>query len=57
MSKDLTSNWFIEPCWRKPALRPNHADMSRAAFFGLFGIWGAVNCGMLCLTILVRVFG
>jgi hypothetical protein len=57
MSKGLASNWFIEPCWRKPALRPNHADMSRAAFFGLFGIWGAVNCGMLCLTILVRAFG
>jgi hypothetical protein len=57
MSKGLASNWFIEPCWRKPSLRPNHADMSRAAFFGLVAIWSGLVCGMLSVVILVRVFG
>jgi len=57
MSKGLASNWFIEPCGRKPALRPNRADMSPAAFFGLLGIWSGLVCGMLCVAILVRVFG
>ena len=57
MWKGLTSDWSIEPCWRKPALRPNRAEMSPAAFVGLVGIWSGMLLSMLCVAILVRVFG
>jgi hypothetical protein len=57
MRKGLASDRFIEPCWRKPSLRPNRADMSPATFFGLVGTWSAVPCSMLCVAILLHVFG
>jgi hypothetical protein len=56
MWKDLTSNWFVEPCWRVPALRPNRAEMSRAAFFGLVGVWSGAVSSILCVVILIRLF-
>jgi hypothetical protein len=57
MWKVLASDWFIEPCWRKPALRPNRAEMSPAAFFGLVGIWSGTLSAVLCVAILCRFFG
>lgn len=57
MSKGSESSWFVEPCWRKPALRPNGADMSPATFFGLVAIWCGMPCSMLLVAILFGVFG
>jgi hypothetical protein len=57
MWKDLASDWFIEPCWRVPALRPNRGEMSRAAFFGLIGIWSGALSSILCVVILIRLSG
>jgi hypothetical protein len=57
MWKGLASNWFIEPCWRKPVLRSNRADMARAAFLCLVGTWSSAVSSLLLAMILVRVFG
>jgi hypothetical protein len=57
MWKGLASDWFIEPCWRVPALRPNRAEMSRVAFFGLVVVWSGALSSILCVAILIRLFG
>jgi hypothetical protein len=56
MWKGLASDWFIEPYWRKPSLRPNRAEMSPAAFLGLVVIWGGAVSAILCVATLARVF-
>ena len=56
MQNHFRSSWFIAPAWRVPALRPNRAEMSPAAFLGLVAIWGGAVSGMLCVAILLRVF-
>ena len=35
MRTRLASEFFVDPYWRTAALRPNRAEMSRAAFVGL----------------------
>jgi hypothetical protein len=57
MWKGLASDWFIEPCWRVPALRPNRAEMSRVAFFGLVVVWSGALSSILSVAILIRLFG
>ncbi len=57
MWKGLASDWFLEPLWRVPALRPNRADMSRIAFFGLIAAWSGAVGGMFCLATVARLFG
>jgi hypothetical protein len=57
MWKGLVSDRFIDPHWRVPALRPNRAEMSRAAFLGLIVVWSGAVTSMLCVAIVVRLFG
>jgi hypothetical protein len=57
MWKALVSDRFIDPHWRVPALRPNRAEMSRAAFLGLIVVWSGAVTSMLCVAIVVRLFG
>jgi hypothetical protein len=56
MRNHFRSSWFIEPAWRVPALRPNRAEMSPAAFLALVALWGGAVSGMLCVAILLRIF-
>jgi hypothetical protein len=53
----FSSTCFIDPAFRKPSLRPNHAEMSPAAFIGLVAAWSGVLIGMLLIVILLRVTG
>jgi hypothetical protein len=56
MWKRVSPEWFLEPCWRVPALRPNRAEMSRAAFLCLVGTWSGAVSSLLLVMILIRVF-
>lgn len=53
----FSSNWFVDPAFRKPGLRPNNAEMSPAAFVVLVAAWSAVLTGMLLIAIVLRVVG
>jgi hypothetical protein len=57
MRTRFASEFFVDPCWRPPALRPNRAEMSRAAFIGLVVGWSCFVSGLLLISILVRLFG
>jgi hypothetical protein len=57
MRTRLASEFFVDPCWRTPALRPNRAEMSRAAFIGLVAGWSGCLSGMLFILVFVRLFG
>ena len=57
MRTHFASQIFVEPCWRTPALRPNRAEMSRAAFVGLVAGWSGFLSGMLFILVFVRLFG
>jgi hypothetical protein len=48
------SQFFVDPYWRVPALRPNRAEMSRAAFVGLVAGWSGCVGGMLFILVLLR---
>lgn len=52
-----TRGWFVEPVFRAPALRPNRAEMSPAAFIGLVAAWSSMVGGLLCAAIVARMFG
>jgi hypothetical protein len=55
MWKRVPSEWFVEPCWRVPALRPSHVEMSRGGFLCLVGTWSGAVISLLLLVILARV--
>jgi hypothetical protein len=57
MRTHLESQFFVDPCWRTPALRPNRAEMFPAAFVGLVAGWSGFLSGMLFILIFVRLFG
>ena len=57
MRTRLASEFFVDPCWRTPALRPNRAEMSRAAFIGLVAGWSGCLSGILFILVFVRLFG
>jgi hypothetical protein len=57
MRAHFTFQSFVDPCWRKPALRPNRAEMSPAAFVGLVAGWSGCVSGMLFISLLVRLLG
>jgi len=57
MRTRLASEFFVDPCWRTPALRPNRAEMSRSAFVGLVAGWSGFLSGMLFILVFVRLFG
>jgi len=53
----LASDCFVEPGWRAPMLRPNRAEMSRAAFLALSISWCGALGGVLVAAIVVRLVG
>jgi hypothetical protein len=55
MRTRLASEFFVDPCWRTPALRPNRAEMSRAAFVGLVAGWSCFLSGMLFILLFIRL--
>jgi hypothetical protein len=56
MRKLFASDCFVDPAWRTPALRPNRADMSAAAFVRLVASWSGAVSGLLLVMILLRQF-
>lgn len=56
MRTRLASEFFVDPYWRTAALRPNRAEMSRAAFVGLVAGWSGFLSGMLFILVFVRPF-
>jgi hypothetical protein len=56
MRTRLASEFFVDPCWRTPALRPNRAEMSGAVFVGLVAGWSGFLTGMLFILVSVRLF-
>lgn len=57
MRTHFLSTFFVDPSWRVPALRPNRAEMSPAAFVGLVAGWSGCVSGMLFVSVLVRMVG
>ena len=57
MRTHFASRFFVDPSWRAPALRPNRAEMSRAAYVGLVAGWSGFSSGMLFILVFVRLFG
>lgn len=57
MRTHFASQFFVDPCWRAPAQRPNRAEMSRVAFVGLLAGWSGFLIGMLFVLVFVRLFG
>ena len=53
----LAPDCFVEPCCRTPMLRPNRAEMSRAAFLALATSWCGALGGVLVAAIVVRLVG
>jgi hypothetical protein len=51
----LASDCFVEPDYRVPSLRPNRAEMSRAAFLGLVTSWCGALGAVLLAAIIVRL--
>jgi hypothetical protein len=57
MRTHLACRFFVDSCWRAPAQRPNHAEMSRVVFVGLVAGWSGFLIGMLFVLVFVRLFG
>ena len=53
----LASDCFVEPACRPPMLRPNGAEMSRAAFLALVTSWCGGLGVLLLAAIAVRLVG
>jgi hypothetical protein len=55
MWRQLFCDGFVDPAWRKSALRPNYAEMSRAAFAGLITAWSGALSVLLLVAVGFRV--
>ena len=57
MRNHLTSEVFVDPCWRALARRSNRAEMSCVAFVGFVAGRRGFLSGTLFILIFVRLFG
>ena len=53
----MTSDCFVEPDWRVPGVRPNRAEMSRAAFLQLVAAWCGALTTLLLVAVAIRIIG